>query len=292
MRQTGCWRFSSASDYADVLGPSRSSRRPVLRAEVGITRRSAQNPLRRCLHNGFTRAPFGKAIPAHQLFSWPSHEEAVARIRFCVQERLLGVVVGEVGAGKTVAARAAVSQLDPTAHQVIYLSNPPALGTRGLYVTLVSALGAQPRFFKAEVMAQAQTLLAAEELERRRRVVLIVDEGHLLTPEQLEELRLLTNADMDATNPFALLMVGQPMLLRRLKMGSFAALDQRLSMRYQLQPLDLAETVQYLRHQLAWAGRTEPLFADDAVARLHQASRAGLPALPPHRLDARDLRHA
>ena len=225
---------------------------------------------------GFTRAPFGKAIPAHQLFSWPSHEEAVARIRFCVQERLLGVVVGEVGAGKTVAARAAVSQLDPTAHQVIYLSNPPALGTRGLYVTLVSALGAQPRFFKAEVMAQAQTLLAAEELERRRRVVLIVDEGHLLTPEQLEELRLLTNADMDATNPFALLMVGQPMLLRRLKMGSFAALDQRLSMRYQLQPLDLAEAVQYLRHQLAWAGRTEPLFADDAVARLHQAS-LGLP---------------
>jgi AAA domain len=125
-------------------------------------------------------------------------------------------------------------------------------------------------------MAQAQMLLAAEELERRRRVVLIVDEAHLLTAEQLEELRLLTNADMDATNPFVLLMVGQPMLLRRLKMGSFAALDQRLSTRYQVQPLDLAEAVQYLRHHLAWAGRKEPLFADDAVARLHQAS-LGLP---------------
>ena len=225
---------------------------------------------------GFTRMPFGKAIPAADLFSRPSHQEAIARVRFCVQERLLGLIVGEVGVGKTVALRAAVDQLDPTAHQVIYLSNPPALGTRGLYVTLVSALGAQPRFFKAEVMAQAQMLLAAEELERRRRVVLIVDEAHLLTPEQLEELRLLTNADMDATNTFALLMVGQPMLLRRLKLGSFAALDQRLSTRYQLQPLDLAEAVQYLRHHLAWAGRKEALFADDAVARLHQAS-LGLP---------------
>ncbi|HUZ36901.1 MAG TPA: AAA family ATPase [Streptosporangiaceae bacterium] len=222
---------------------------------------------------GFRRAPFGKDIPAADLFNRPSHEEAVARVLFCVQERLLGVIVGEVGVGKTVALRAAVAQLDPTSHQVIYLSNPPALGTRGLYVTLVSALGAQPRFFKAEVMAQAQMLLAAEELERRRRVVLIVDEAHLLTPEQLEELRLLTNADMDATNPFALLMAGQPMLLRRLKMGSFAALDQRLSTRYQVQPLDLAEAVQYLRHVLAWAGRSEPLFADDAVARLHQASQ-------------------
>ncbi len=126
-------------------------------------------------------------------------------------------------------------------------------------------------------MAQAQILLAAEELERRRRVILVVDEAQLLTPAQLEELRLLTNAgDMDASNPFALLLVGQPMLLRRLKMGAYAALDQRISTRYQLQPLDLAEAVQYLRHHLALAGRTEPLFADDAMARLHQAS-LGLP---------------
>ena len=226
---------------------------------------------------GFTHMPFGKTIAASDLCSRPSHEEAVARVRFCVHERLLGVIVGEVGAGKTVAVRAAVEQLDPTSHQLIYLSNPPALGTRGLYVTVVLALGAQPRFHKAEVVAQAQILLAAEELERRRRVVLVVDEAQLLTPAQLEELRLLTNAgDMDATNPFALLLVGQPMLLRRLKMGSYAALDQRISTRYQLQPLDLAEAVRYLRHHLALAGRTEPLFADDAMARLHQAS-LGLP---------------
>jgi type II secretory pathway predicted ATPase ExeA len=66
------------------------------------------------------------------------------------------------------------------------------------------------------------------------------------------------------------------MLLRRLKMGSFAALEQRLSTRYQLQPLDLAEAVLYLRHHLAWAGRSQPLFSDDATARLHKASQ-GLP---------------
>jgi type II secretory pathway predicted ATPase ExeA len=227
-------------------------------------------------HFGLQRAPFSKSIAPQDLFARPTHDEAVARVRFCVQERLLGVIVGEVGAGKTVALRAAVSQLDPTAHQVIYISNPPSLGTRGLYVTLVSALGAQPRFFKAEVMAQAQTLLAAEELERRRRVVLAVDEAHLLSPQQLEELRLLTNADMDATNPFALILIGQPMLLRRLKMGAFSALDQRIATRYQLQPLDLAEAIQYLRHHLALAGRRDALFGDDAMARLHQASM-GLP---------------
>jgi type II secretory pathway predicted ATPase ExeA len=81
---------------------------------------------------------------------------------------------------------------------------------------------------------------------------------------------------MDATNPFALILAGQPMLLRQLKMGLYAALDQRLATRYQLQPLDLAESVQYLRHHIALAGRRDPLFADDAVARLHQAAN-GLP---------------
>jgi transposase len=81
---------------------------------------------------------------------------------------------------------------------------------------------------------------------------------------------------MDATNPFALILAGQPMLLRQLKMGLYAALDQRLATRYQVQPLDLAEAVQYLRHHIALAGRREVLVADDAIARLHQASN-GLP---------------
>ena len=109
-----------------------------------------------------------------------------------------------------------------------------------------------------------------------RRVVVIIDEAHLLAPDQLEELRLLTNAEMDSQSPFALLLVGQPTLARQLRLGVFAALDQRIATRYQLAPMDLAEAAQYLRHHLALVGRTDPLFADDAVARLHKLS-LGLP---------------
>jgi hypothetical protein len=135
---------------------------------------------------GFTRMPFSKTIPANKLCDRASHLEAVARIRFCVAESLLGVITGEVGVGKTVAVRAATSQLDPAAHHVIYISTP-TFGPRGLYVTIVGALGAHPRLPMAELIAQTHSLLAAEEQERRRRVVLIVDESHLLTPEQLEQ---------------------------------------------------------------------------------------------------------
>ena len=81
-------------------------------------------------HFGLSRTPFGKSIPARDLFARQAHAEAIARISFCVVESALGVVTGDVGAGKTVALRAAVAGLDPTRHQVIYIANP-AFGTRG-----------------------------------------------------------------------------------------------------------------------------------------------------------------
>ena len=171
--------------------------------------------------------------------------------------------------------RAAVAGLDPTRHQVIYVANP-AFGTSGLYVQVVRALGARPRYLKAELMAQAADLLAAETAERHRTVVLIVDEAHLLQPDQLEELRLMTNAEMDSASPFAGILIGQPTLARQLRMGMFAALDQRIATRYAIKPMDLAESAAYLRHHMTLAGREEPLFADDAVARLHRVSY-GLP---------------
>jgi type II secretory pathway predicted ATPase ExeA len=120
------------------------------------------------------------------------------------------------------------------------------------------------------------SLLAAEEAERHRRVVFVIDEAHLLSPEQLEELRLLSNSEMDSASPFAGLMIGQPTLSLRLRQGVFAALDQRISVRYSIPGMDLAESVGYLRHHLAVAGRADNLIADDAAARLHRYS-SGLP---------------
>ena len=92
------------------------------------------------------------------------------------------------------AVRAALAALDASRHTTIYLGNP-AVGGRGIYGQIVTALGGIPRFHKASLIPQTADLLAAEEHERGRTVVLVLDEAHLLTAEQLEELRLLTNAE-------------------------------------------------------------------------------------------------
>ena len=226
-------------------------------------------------HYGFNRVPFGKDLAPNMLHRSAAHLEATARITWCIQEHALGVITGEVGSGKTVAARTATTGLDPSRHTIIYLGNP-AVGARGLYTTIVTALGGTPKFHKASLIPQTADLLAAEENERGKHVVLVVDEAHLLAADQLEELRLLTNAAMDSHSPFACILVGQPTLRRRIKLGAFAALDQRISLRYAMPPMTSNETTDYITQHLKLAGRADTLFTTDATALIHQVSR-GLP---------------
>ena len=162
-------------------------------------------------HWGLSRTPFTKELAPSMLFASAAHQEAVARIDWIISERALGVVCGEVGAGKTVAARASAAALDSSRYTIIYLPNP-AIGARGIYTQIVAALGATPRFYRATLIPQATDLLAAETAERGKTVVLILDEAHLLSVEQLEELRMLTNSEMDSRATFACLLLGQPTL--------------------------------------------------------------------------------
>jgi len=226
-------------------------------------------------HYGFSRMPFGKDLAPGMLHAHGAHAEAVARIGWCITEQAIGVISGECGAGKTVAARAAISSLDASRHTVLYLGTP-GVGLRGIYGLIVTGLGATPRFHHAALIPQAQELLAAESAERGKQVVLIIDEAHLLDAESLEGVRCLSNLGMDQTAPFCLLLLGQPTLRRRLRQGTFAALDQRIGLRYAIAGLDATETASYVGHHLALAGRSDTLFSDDAIGLLHEVSR-GLP---------------
>lgn len=81
---------------------------------------------------------------------------------------------------------------------------------------------------------------------------------------------------MDSRSPFACLLVGQPTLRRRIKLGTFAALDQRIALRYAMPGMTSEETRHYIAHHLGIAGRTDTLFSDDATDLIHQVAR-GLP---------------
>ncbi len=228
-------------------------------------------------HWGFTIMPFGPAIPVPGLFGSAAHNEAVARLRWLISARGLGVLTGEAGSGKTVAVRAAADGLDASRHTLIYLPNPQ-IGTRGIHGAVATALGQAPRFHHATLIPQVEAALAAETGERNRHVILAIDESHLMSGDQLEAVRMLTNSDLDSRSPLTILLIGQPTLRRRLRVGDMAALDQRIALRYHIPApaLTAGEADGYLRAHLSQAGRSDTLFSDDAVRAIHGQAR-GLP---------------
>lgn len=223
-------------------------------------------------HYGFTRQPFTRELAPGMLHRHNAYGEAAARIRWCVAERAIGVITGEVGAGKTMTVRAVLENLEATRHTVIYLPNPQ-IGVRGLHEAIITTFGQSPSPITSRIIAQSSAVLAAERAERGKTTVLAVDEAHLLKYEQLETIRMLTNHAMDTDSPLACLLIGQPTLRRTMKLAVLAALEQRVQLRYAMPPMQASETASYIRHHIALAGRSDPLFTDDAAALIHTAAR-------------------
>jgi len=221
---------------------------------------------------GFARMPFDRGLPAARLHNHRDLGEAAARMGWAVSEKTIALVTGESGSGKTVAIRAAAAALDLSAHNVIYIGNSTT-GTRGVLDRIVTALGGRPAHGTAALATQAWNLLAGEAAERGRTPVLALDEARLFDHEQLESIRQFTNYEMDSSTPFATLLVGQPTLRHSIRLGVLSALDQRITVRYQMRGMTPEETAGYIRHHLAEAGRTTELFTDDAITQVHQAAR-------------------
>jgi type II secretory pathway predicted ATPase ExeA len=137
-----------------------------------------------------------------------------------------------------VSVRTVLAGLDTSRHTIIYLPNP-MIGVRGIHEAIVTTFGAAPTNLSSRLVAQATAALTAERDERGRTPVLVLDEAHLLSYEQLETIRMLTNHAMDAELPLACLLVGQPHLRRTMKLAVLAALEQRTALRYTMPPMTL-----------------------------------------------------
>jgi type II secretory pathway predicted ATPase ExeA len=225
---------------------------------------------------GFSSLPFSRAMATKDLFVTAAQQELGARLTYLVRERGVGLLTGEIGSGKSTAVRAFTAGLDFNRFLVIYLANP-LLGISGLYRDLLLALGQQPPFSRPRMVAGIRAAFSDLLSTKRRAPLLIIDEAHLLSQSMLDQLRLLCADQMDSQTLATLLLVGHPELRRTLQLTVHEAFNQRLSVRYHLDPLDLAETIAYVRHHIRVAGYlTGPLFTDDALGRIFEYTK-GLP---------------
>lgn len=220
---------------------------------------------------------FSKTPDPAFLYHSKGHAEALARLQYAVEERDFVLLTGEIGSGKTTLSRALLDSLDGSYRPVLIIN--PRLSPAQFLRTLATRLGvAKPKHYKTDLLDQINERLY-KFYEEGECPVVIVDEAQLIPgKDTFEEIRLLTNYQLDHTNLMALVLIGQTELKARLKHPAYAALRQRIGMAFHLGPLSLPETEEYLRHRLKVAGRDEPLFEPDAVSAIHMYSK-GVPRL-------------
>jgi len=231
-------------------------------------------------HFGLREKPFRKTPDPRYLFLNEAYEEALEQLLYAVEERDLALLTGEVGSGKTLLSRALVDRLGDR-YEVGMILNP-RLSPRQFLRTVASEIGVgEPRFHVADLLDQIHDRLLALD-EAKRPALLIVDEAHLIPGKAtFEEIRLLTNFQLDDRNLIALVLIGQPELRERLQHRAYRALTQRIGAQFHLTPLSEEDSASYLRHRVRVAGGERELFTSDAIRVLHRAS-GGLPRVLNH----------
>ncbi len=224
---------------------------------------------------GLREKPFSKTPDPRFLFLSHGHVEALTRLEFAVEERELAVLTGDIGCGKTTLSRALMDRLGPR-YRFCYIINP-RLNAVEFLRTIARVLDVeQPADAKDILIDQIQTAVYALN-QRDICPVLVVDEAQMITDaEVFDEIRLLTNFQLDDSNLLGVVIMGQPELRPMIASSRFEPLRQRISLHYHLKPLSLVEIMEYLDFRLETAGGSPGLFTPDAVQRIFELS-GGVP---------------
>src|SRR5690348_1534774 len=198
---------------------------------------------------GFKKTPFGDHPDGKLLFASQAYTEAKARLQFLADHHGTGLLTGEVGAGKSTAARTFTAGLNPSLYKIVYLhwTSGSALD---LLRQLARKLNLEPAHGRADLVMQISDAIVRLNQTQKQHPLLLLDEAQLLRHAALEQLPLLLNFDLDSAHYLTLLLIGQPLLRRTLSLQLHEPLRQRIAVHYHLEGLSRSELEAYLAHQL------------------------------------------
>jgi general secretion pathway protein A len=224
---------------------------------------------------GCKKTPFADCPDAKQLFASEAWRQVKARLELLTRHPGVGLLTGEVGAGKSTAARVFTASLNPSLYKILYVhfTNGSALD---LLRQIALALDLEPAHFRSDLVRQISGAIVHLNQSKKQHPILICDEAHLLPHPALEQLPLLLNFDMDSARLLTLLLIGQPLLRRVLLLQIHEPLRQRIGVHYHLEGLTREELDAYLAQQLKAAGVVQPLFDETARQMLYQVTK-GIP---------------
>ena len=227
---------------------------------------------------GFSEKPFDLTPDPKYLYLSPKHKEVLAHLVYGLQENNGFLkIVGEVGTGKTMICRSFLRELR-TDFNIAYIFNP-AINELELLQTINSELGLTGKSKSKKKLIDVLNVFLLEERAKGHRVVVIIDEAQDLAPDVMEQLRLLSNLETDTEKLIQIVLIGQPELDNVLAKESLRQLRQRITIQWELLPLNLEETCGYIQHRLNVAlGKGKVSFSNSAVETIFRYSR-GIPRM-------------
>jgi len=230
---------------------------------------------------GLNEAPFSITPDPAFVYLSAAHRDALAHLLYGVGQGGAGGFVqltGEVGTGKTTLCRCLLEQV-PDETQVALILNS-LMTPRELLATICEELGVDTRGIADSNKLMVDTLnkYLLKQHARGRRVVVVIDEAQNLSPEALEQVRLLTNLETAKEKLLQMVLLGQPELRQLLQRQDLRQLAQRITARYHLAPLNQEETFAYIKHRMQVGGAIRNPFKRSAMRVLYQRS-GGVPRL-------------
>jgi type II secretory pathway predicted ATPase ExeA len=233
---------------------------------------------------GFKERPFALTPDPEYMFLAHHHREALTMIEYgLTQQAPIMLITGEVGCGKTTLIRFLLSRLDKSTSCGLIAN--VGRNFDNLLQWVCMAFGLEYRNRSDVELHDEFSQFLIREYAANRRVLLIVDEAQNLSPELLEDLRVLTNINADKHVVLQIVLVGQPELRTTVNSPAFRQLAQRISVDHHLEPMTAEETRWYVRHRLRVAGGEVSTFRSAAIDMIHEASR-GVPRLVNQLCDA------
>lgn len=228
-------------------------------------------------HYGFKESPFTLVPDPDYLYLTKQHRLALTLLKYGIDTQAgLTVISGEVGSGKTTVIRKIMKETG-RGITIGLISNAHSLFGDLLQWILMAFDIKVEQDTKASRYKLLMDFLISE-YSKNRRTVLVIDEAQNMDVSTLEELRLLSNINADKHVVLQVILVGQPELLDLLRKPELRQFAQRVSVNFNLKPLNYNETAEYIRYRLQVAGSTNTIFDKYAVAAIYYHS-GGIPRL-------------